>query len=506
MEVGAILETYRVDLAHARQVADHAVALFDAVAGRYRLDPAGRRLLEVAALLHNVGLTTDPPAHHLVGRDLVLRHPIDGLDARERTLVAALVAFHRKRVRPRTEPTFLALDQRRRQEALALAALLRVADGLDYSQTQTTRLAEVAAGPAGPVLRLDGPSAGADGLRAVAKADLWAKRFGQPLAAEGPGGEPLPPPPEEAGGEEQVEAEAALLPAWYADPLVPLAELGRVLLRRHLRRLLEADRDVRADRGIEPVHELRVTTRRIRATLRLLEPVGPRELRAHGKALRRLARAAGAVRDRDVLLAHLGGAAAELPEDVGAGMAALRETLEAERREAHGRLVRAMDAVEHAEFLGAFAAAICRHSGWDNEPLVRDLGGSTIWRHYEALRSHAHGGLPAEDAALHAMRIDGKRLRYVLELFADTFGPRADGALKALAGFQEHLGALNDVAVARELLAPLAGDPACGPAAAAYLALREQRFAGLRAELPARWAQLDGEAYRRELLELIAGL
>jgi CHAD domain-containing protein len=509
MDVDSLLELYRVDRAHARQVADHALALFDAVAGRYKLSESRRPLVELGALLHNVGLTTDPPEHHIVGRDIVLRHPLDGLDADEQLIVAAMVAFHRRKVRPGQEPAFLALGKGDRRDALALAAILRVADGLDYSQSQTTRSFGVAEEPGCLIVQLGGPHAAGDGARAVAKADLWARSFGEPLRAEGPDGEALTaaPGPEGDGAGEPGEAEAAALAPWYASPEAPLAELGRVLLRRNLRRMLAAERRVRADEEIEGVHDLRVATRRLRATVRLLTPVGPRSaLRRHGKAMGRLARAAGAVRDRDVLLADLDGRVPTMPEALKPSAGALRAALRAERDEAHRRLVAYLDRDDHRRAVKAFAATMVSVAGWDDGVRVRDLGGSTIWRHYEALRAHDRGGLPREDAELHEMRIEGKRLRYVLELFADTFGPRAAAAVAALASFQDHLGGLNDIAVAGKLLAPFLDDAEAGPATAAYLALREQQGRQLRDELPARWGELCGEAYRRGLMELVAGL
>ncbi|NTV64233.1 MAG: HD domain-containing protein, partial [Oscillochloris sp.] len=138
--IAAILDAYRVDRDHARSVADRSLDLFDAVADRYALPASARPLLELGALLHNVGLTTNPPEHHLVGRDIVLRQPIANLSRRDRLIVACMVAFHRKKVRPQQEPVFLALGKKSRPLALQLSAILRVADGLDYSQSQTTHL------------------------------------------------------------------------------------------------------------------------------------------------------------------------------------------------------------------------------------------------------------------------------------------------------------------------------------------------------------------------------
>lgn len=504
MDVAALLECYKVDQAHARKVADLALALFDAVAGRYELPPARRRLLEIGGLLHNVGLTTDPPAHHLVGRDIVLRHPIEELGGRDRAMLACLVAFHRKKVRPQLEPAYLAMGKKGQREALRLAAILRVADGLDYSQSQSTALLSAEPADGAVLLRLAGPHAACDGARAAAKADLWAQVFGEPLRAEADGA-PCADADAEAG--EPGEAEAPALAPWYAAPDAPLAELGRVLLRRHLRRLLVAERAVRADKGPEHVHALRVATRRLRATLRLLAPVyAGDDLRAHSKAIGRLARAAGALRDRDVLLADLEQRAPRLPPELAPSCEALAAALAAERRTAHADLLAYLDGDRHAGFLHAFARAMNDPARWDDGPQVRDLGGSTLWRHYEALRAHDRGGLPVDPEALHLMRIDGKRMRYVLELFADTLGQRADEAVRPLMAFQDHLGALNDLEVARLILAPHARDGDTAPAAAAYLALREQDAPRLTAELPARWGKLSGGTYRRRLMELIVRL
>lgn len=507
--VAELLDAYQVDVSHARQVADLALTLYDAVADRYGLSASQRRLLEIGALLHNVGLTTDPPEHHLVGRDIVLRHAIEELSQRERALVACMVAFHRKKVRPQLEPAYLALGKKGQREALQLSAILRVADGLDYSQSQTTRILEVAPGDDDLTLTLSGPHAAEDGARAVAKADLWRRIFGDTVRVVVDGAEVAPSDDgrvsEPAASDE--EEETATLSPWYASPDAPLAELGRVMLRRHLRRLRLAERGVRSEDPVEPVHDLRVATRRLRATLRILAPVyAPHGLRPYTRGLGSLARVAGPVRDRDVLLADMRQSVSVLPEDRQAAFVALIEAVQDERRAALKRLLAFLEHDDFAVFLRDFAEMMSASSGWDERVRVRDLAGSMIWRHYETLRSHDDGGLPADAEELHAMRIDGKRLRYVLEFFAETLGPAADTVIRPLMDFQDHLGALNDISVTRQLLAPYADDPQLGAAVAAYLDHREQKADQLRAELPACWERLNNLSYRRNLMELLIQL
>lgn len=504
MQLPALLETYHVDQAHARQVADLALGLFDGVREHYDLPPMQRRMVEIGALLHNVGLTTDPAAHHLVGRDIVLRHVIDDLNPREQALVACIVAFHRKKVRPELEPAYLALDKKGQREALQLAALVRVADGLDYHQSQTTQLHQLEVSGDALIMHLSGPYAAADGERAVAKADLWQRVFGQALRAK-VGVLPLDlVAPDESAS---AENEPATLSPWYAASDAPLAELGRVLLRRHLRRLRDTERDVRADREIEAVHALRVTTRRLRATLKLLAPVYQQDdLRQFKRALGQLAQAAGAVRDRDVLLADLQRQAKALPANSQPALAALLLAVRNERAAAQQALLAHLNGKRYARFLRAFARAMNDPTRWNDQIRVRDIGGSMLWQHYEALRAYDRNGLPAEEAQLHMMRIEGKRMRYLLELFRDTLGPPIDAAVKPLMAFQDHLGLLNDYAVARELLTAHQLHPARAAAVSAYVALREQQLAVLLHDLPARWATLEGMAYRQTLMSLVVAL
>jgi len=501
MDVAAVLDTYRVDVAHARHVADMSLALFDAVRERYDLPDGARRLVELGGLLHNVGLATDPPAHHIVGRDIVLREAVDGLDSRAQAIVAAMVAFHRKRVRPRQEPAYLSLGKNGRALALRLAAILRVGDGLDYSQSQTTRLLALEPAEGGLRLAVAGPHAVLDAARAAAKADLWAKVFGERLVAD--------PRPAADGAAAEVPQDnpAQILAPWYAAPDAPLAELGRVLLRRYMRKLLAAERDVRADRAIESVHALRVASRRLRAALRLLEPVSGRgELRPHVKAIRRLAQVAGAVRDRDVLLADLEARAGGMPEALRPGLDELCAGLRAARAAAHRELIGLLDGGAHADFTRGFAALISRRDGWDDSVRVRDIAGSTLWRHYEDLRAFDRGGLPDDPEELHTMRIAGKRLRYLVELFADTFGARAAAVVDPLVAFQDHLGTLQDSAVARDILAPHARGEEADAALVGYLALREAEAERARGALTARWEKVGGGTYRRNLMGLIVKL
>jgi len=87
---------------------------------------------------------------------------------------------------------------------------------------------------------------------------------------------------------------------------------------------------------VEPVHDMRVATRRLRAALEIFEPCFPRK--RHRKTLRRvkaLADALGERRDLDVEIELLGSLAGEVG---GEPLAALVEDLRARQRQANDDL------------------------------------------------------------------------------------------------------------------------------------------------------------------------
>jgi CHAD domain-containing protein len=96
--------------------------------------------------------------------------------------------------------------------------------------------------------------------------------------------------------------------------------------------------------------------------------------------------------------------------------------------------------------------------------------------------------------SLHALRISIKRLRYGVEFFG-TLAPRRSGALivKRLAGLQEELGQLNDLANAGQILMVCAGqDTALREAVTLIGGWHGQRYAELLAAIPGNLEKVDG--------------
>jgi exopolyphosphatase/guanosine-5'-triphosphate,3'-diphosphate pyrophosphatase len=122
--------------AHARQVARLSLDLFDATRAVTGLGDADRELLEFAAWLHDIGEHVSSTGHHRHGAYLVRNGQLRGFAPDEIELLAAIVRWHR-RGDPRVGDEFPLLDAAAIDRVRALAAILRVADGLDRSRNQT---------------------------------------------------------------------------------------------------------------------------------------------------------------------------------------------------------------------------------------------------------------------------------------------------------------------------------------------------------------------------------
>lgn len=118
---------------HVRQVARLALELFDQSTDLHGLGQTERDWLEAAALLHDVGwsVVPDGTGHHKESAKLIAGFKWTELDSREIAIIAQTARYHRKSLPSEDHPDFMALAEMNRQIVSKLAALLRIADGLD---------------------------------------------------------------------------------------------------------------------------------------------------------------------------------------------------------------------------------------------------------------------------------------------------------------------------------------------------------------------------------------
>jgi exopolyphosphatase/guanosine-5'-triphosphate,3'-diphosphate pyrophosphatase len=126
----ALAEKCRVDIDHARNVAELSVQLFDELRADHGLGGRHRLLLRVAGLLHEVGGFVSSQAHHKHSYYLIANSEIFGLTQSDIAIVAHIARYHRRSVPKLTHVDYTALPRESRVVVNKLAAILRVADAL----------------------------------------------------------------------------------------------------------------------------------------------------------------------------------------------------------------------------------------------------------------------------------------------------------------------------------------------------------------------------------------
>jgi CHAD domain-containing protein len=513
-----LCQRYDVDIAHAQHVADLALALFDLTAEIHGLPPERRDLLETAAILHNVGFAFYPDQHHTVGRDIILEHRLVELEEVEQQMVACTTAFHRKKFKPKRlkkEPSFTALPAEVQDDTLAMAALIRMADGLDYSQSQGSALGEAQRSSQAIEVPVTGLYAGEDAARAQEKADLWHHLFdvqlhflveGEPVTWVQP--------------EELAELEAApprkKLKAPGVLPDDPMSEAGRKVLRFHFERMLEHEPGTRLGEDIEELHDMRVATRRMRSAFRVFSPYfDPDVLRPFLKGLRRTGRALGSVRDLDVFMEKAQGYLDGLPEEERSCLDPLLTNWREQREAARTQMLEYLDGKKYQRFVRDFGQFLLTEGAGAlpvpaDKPLphrVCQLVPTLIYDRYQVVRGYETviEGAPIE--TLHALRIDCKRLRYSLEFFREVLGPEAEDVIKEVVTIQDHLGNLHDADVACGLLVGFLDEWARAEqrerinvsGVTSYLVAKQNELRELIESFPEAWQHFNRPEARREL-------
>lgn len=121
------------DWPHARQVMRLSTQLFEATQPLHKLDEQALRLLERAAFLHNTGMMVESRRHHKHSFRLIKDAPLPDVSSEERYEIACIARYHRRAMPSLSHEEFATLKRPARKRVSALAALLRVADALDYS-------------------------------------------------------------------------------------------------------------------------------------------------------------------------------------------------------------------------------------------------------------------------------------------------------------------------------------------------------------------------------------
>ena len=124
---------FRVNIDRAKNVAKHALTLYDTTYGLLHHDEgSGRDLLWAASMLHACGRHINLTSYHKHSWYLIRHGELLGYSQIEHLMVAAIARYHRKSFPKKRHESWLCLDRRRyRQIVSEMALLLRLVCSLD---------------------------------------------------------------------------------------------------------------------------------------------------------------------------------------------------------------------------------------------------------------------------------------------------------------------------------------------------------------------------------------
>jgi exopolyphosphatase/guanosine-5'-triphosphate,3'-diphosphate pyrophosphatase len=134
---------YFFDEQHGTSVSRYAVQLFDQTRTLHNLTLEHRLLLEVAALLHDVGNFVNMTDHHKHSQYLLSATPVIGLSQSQMAVVSNVARYHRKSFPKPQHDAYRVLSAKERVLVSKLAAILRLADAMDNEHAAKVKSFEV---------------------------------------------------------------------------------------------------------------------------------------------------------------------------------------------------------------------------------------------------------------------------------------------------------------------------------------------------------------------------
>jgi CHAD domain-containing protein len=256
---------------------------------------------------------------------------------------------------------------------------------------------------------------------------------------------PVPvPPPATANGEAGAAGDIGLS-----------AHLGQVVHKR-LAQLVENVDFTGKEDPVEALHDLRVASRRLRAFIKLFEPMLDPPIVQHvAKPLRRITRAAGELRDLDVQLAHIEERIpAQTTDAARAALEYLLERISGRRADVQTRALKRIRKIRLNDVSVGMSAALGETVA--RLPASPEEVATLVWGLLAPLVEEVEANEPRPGSApspgaLHQLRISFKKLRYALELVAPMLGEQR-GLIKRAESLQELLGTHHDLFVIASLM------------------------------------------------------
>ena len=500
---------------HYEYVQTLALEFFDSTRKLHELGSSSRNVLTQAALNYDLTIPREKKKQFQISYSTIKKLNLEQLSLDEQKRLAAVIALHQKKIK-RKKFNGLNLSPINQREVLTITAMLRIAVGLDDSRSQGTEIKHIESNREKILMIVEGPEALTDAEAAQRCSQLW-KKIGYPNLRIIESAEakdkyvPYPEPTERP----------------YVESKDLVVEAARKVMRFNFALMLQEEDGTRIGDDIEALHDMRVATRRLRASFEVFRKCfEPGILKPYLKGLRSTGRALGKVRDFDVLLDNMKNYQASLSVEQWEASDVYIQACELERESARIEMLSYLDSKKFASFkrkfnifLNAVGTGERKYSTDQQNPkLVCEVAPMLIYTRFASVRSYDSIIEKATIEQLHMLRIEFKNFRYTVEYFREVLGTEVESVINILKKQQDHLGRLNDARIAMKItnafIKPygsiqkdlLVGKKDYKKAVDEYLEYRQEELDNLMTSFPDTWSEFNSAEFKRNLAFAISVL
>lgn len=250
------------------------------------------------------------------------------------------------------------------------------------------------------------------------------------------------------------------------EPHMRADEAAKVILRFLLAVMKRNEEGIKQDIDTEFLHDFRVAVRRTRSALSQIKGVFPAETTLRYKQdFSYIGKFSNNLRDLDVYLLAEDSYKAMLTDPLQQDIDPLFDYLRQKRTSALKRVTRDLNSKKYIHILQDWEAFLnTPTTNLETAPKAKvpiiELAQDRIYKKYRRIIKRGRKILVnTEDEQLHALRIECKKLRYLMEFFESLFPPKKIAKLiKQVKKLQNNLGDFNDLCVQEEYLLRIANE------------------------------------------------
>ncbi len=239
----------------------------------------------------------------------------------------------------------------------------------------------------------------------------------------------------------------------------PVKDTTQTIIAVFLQTARANEKGLIGDYDTEFLHDYRVSLRKVRSVLSLFTGVySPEETGLLKKDFSSLMQKTNALRDLDVYLLNKLHYFSLVPADTHEGLAILFDYLSEQRKKEHSEVTKVMRSKTYRKEIGRlekiFTNGASLAAGPKGEEQSLAFACRLIFKRYDKVCKIARDlDAQTEDGTIHQLRINCKKLRYLMEFFMPLF-PEDEIVMlvKALKILQDNLGNFNDYSVQQKFL------------------------------------------------------